>query len=444
MDNFREWKENGDMDEKTKSEITEILKEELVPAMGCTEPISIAYASAMCRSLLSSPPTAVRIYASPNIIKNVKSVVVPHTGGERGIEAASSIGIVGGREDLELQVLSEITKEDIEKSKKLRDEAEFTVLPSNKGYIFHIEVELENKDENATVEIAGTHTNVIRKERNGEVLFEKEYSETTTVRDVDRSILTIKNIVEYAESVDIDLIKDTIERQIEYNTAIAEEGLTSPRGANIGSILLKSYGESVHNKAKAYAAAGSDARMNGSERPVIINSGSGNQGLTASLPVIVYARDIGVSHNTLLRALVVSNLVTIHLKSGIGRLSAYCGATSAGAGAGAGVCYLYGGRENEISHTVVNALAIESGMICDGAKASCAAKIASAVEAGLLGMEMQKYGSEFYGGDGIVKKGVENTIDNVSRIAREGMRETDKTIIEIMTEKAGEGKKRGQ
>ena len=240
MDNFREWKENGDMDEKTKSEITEILKEELVPAMGCTEPISIAYASAMCRSLLSSPPTAVRIYASPNIIKNVKSVVVPHTGGERGIEAASSIGIVGGREDLELQVLSEITKEDIEKSKKLRDEAEFTVLPSNKGYIFHIEVELENKDEKASVEIAGTHTNVIRKERNGEVLFEKEYSETTTVRDVDRSILTIKNIVEYAESVDIDLIKDTIERQIEYNTAIAEEGLTSPRGANIGSILLKS------------------------------------------------------------------------------------------------------------------------------------------------------------------------------------------------------------
>lgn len=343
MDNFREWKENGDMDEKTKSEITEILKEELVPAMGCTEPISIAYASAMCRSLLSSPPTAVRIYASPNIIKNVKSVVVPHTGGERGIEAASSIGIVGGREDLELQVLSEITKEDIEKSKKLRDEAEFTVRPSNKGYIFHIEVELENKDEKASVEIAGTHTNVIRKERNGEVLFEKEYSETTTVRDVDRSILTIKNIVEYAESVDIDLIKDTIERQIEYNTAIAEEGLTSPRGANIGSILLKSYGESVHNKAKAYAAAGSDARMNGSERPVIINSGSGNQGLTASLPVIVYARDIGVSHNTLLRALVVSNLVTIHLKSGIGRLSAYCGATSAGAGAGAGVCYLYGG-----------------------------------------------------------------------------------------------------
>ena len=250
--------------------------------------------------------------------------------------------------------------------------------------------------------------------------------------------------MEYAESVDIDLIKDTIERQIEYNTAIAEEGLTSPRGANIGSILLKSYGESVHNKAKAYAAAGSDARMNGSERPVIINSGSGNQGLTASLPVIVYARDIGVSHNTLLRALVVSNLVTIHLKSGIGRLSAYCGATSAGAGAGAGVCYLYGGRENEISHTVVNALAIESGMICDGAKASCAAKIASAVEAGLLGMEMQKYGSEFYGGDGIVKKGVENTIDNVSRIAREGMRETDKTIIEIMTEKVSEGKKRGQ
>ena len=423
------------MDEKTKSEITEILKEELVPAMGCTEPISIAYASAMCRSLLSSPPTAVRIYASPNIIKNVKSVVVPHTGGERGIEAASSIGIVGGREDLELQVLSEITKEDIEKSKKLRDEAEFTVLPSNKGYIFHIEVELENREEKASVEIAGTHTNVIRKERNGEVLFEKEYSETTTVRDVDRSILTIKNIVEYAESVDIDLIKDTIERQIEYNTAIAEEGLTSPRGANIGSILLKSYGESVHNKAKAYAAAGSDARMNGSERPVIINSGSGNQGLTASLPVITYARDIGVSHNTLLRALVVSNLVTIHLKSGIGRLSAYCGATSAGAGAGAGVCYLYGGRENEISHTVVNALAIESGMICDGAKPSCSLKISSGVSTALLSALLSMEGKCVSSVEGIIDDDVDRSIRNLTSIGAEAMNQTDAMVLDIMTHK---------
>ena len=421
------------MDLKTISAITEILKEELVPAMGCTEPIAIAYASSIARSLLSSLPTSVTVYASPNIIKNVKSVVVPHTGGERGIEAAASIGIVGGREDLELEVLSKVGKEDIKRSRKLRKEAVFNVLPSKSGYIFHIRVEMENEKENSKVEIAGNHTNVILKERNGEVLFKKEYKESVEAKKTDRSILSIKTIAEYADSVDIEDIRETLERQIEYNTLIAEEGLHGTWGANIGAILLKSYGESVQNKAKAYAAAGSDARMNGSEKPVVINSGSGNQGLTASLPVIVYAKDLNVSHGTLLRALAVSNLVTIHLKSGIGSLSAYCGATSAGAGAGAGVCYLYGGRENEIAHTVVNALAIESGMICDGAKASCAAKIASAVEAGLLGMEMQKYGREFYGGEGIVKKGVENTIDNVSRIAREGMRETDKTIIEIMT-----------
>lgn len=421
------------MDIKTISAITEILKEELVPAMGCTEPIAIAYASSIARSLLSSLPTSVAVYASPNIIKNVKSVVVPHTGGERGIEAAASIGIVAGREDLELEVLSKVGEKDIERSKELRRDAKFTILPSESGYIFHIRVELKNNSESSAVEIAGNHTNVILKERNGQVLFRKEYKENVESKKTDRSVLSIKSISEYADSVDIESIRETLERQIEYNTAIANEGLHGTWGANIGSILLKSYGESVQNKAKAYAAAGSDARMNGSEKPVVINSGSGNQGLTASLPVIVYAKDLNVSHNTLLRALAVSNLVTIHLKSGIGSLSAYCGATSAGAGAGAGVCYLFGGRENEISHTVVNALAIESGMICDGAKASCAAKIASAVEAGLLGMEMQKYGSEFYGGDGIVKKGVENTINNVSRIAREGMRETDKTIIEIMT-----------
>ena len=421
------------MDIKTISAITEILKEELVPAMGCTEPIAIAYASSIARSLISSLPTSVTVYASPNIIKNVKSVVVPHTGGERGIEAAASIGIVAGREELELEVLSKVVEEDIERSKELRRDAKFTILPSESGYIFHIRVELKNDSESSAVEIAGNHTNIIVKERNGEVLYKKEYKDSVESKKTDRSILSIKSISEYADTVDIESIRETLERQIEYNTAIANEGLHGSWGANIGSILLKSYGESVQNKAKAYAAAGSDARMNGSEKPVVINSGSGNQGLTASLPVIVYAKDLNVSHNTLLRALAVSNLVTIHLKSGIGSLSAYCGATSAGAGAGAGVCYLFGGRENEIAHTVVNALAIESGMICDGAKASCAAKIASAVEAGLLGMEMQKYGSEFYGGDGIVKKGVENTIENVSRIAREGMRETDKTIIEIMT-----------
>lgn len=423
------------MERKLFDDITSILKEELIPAMGCTEPIAIAYASALAYSLLSSYPRSVKVFASPNIIKNVKSVIVPHTGGERGIEAACSIGIVGGRADKELQVLSFVTEEDIEKSRELRKNALFTVLPSESGYVFHIRVEIEGEGESSAVEIGGNHTNVILKEKDGVVIYRKEYQENKESHTIDRSCLTISNIVEYAENVELDEVRETLERQIEYNMAISKEGLNEKWGANIGSILLKSYGESVQNKAKAYAAAGSDARMNGSERPVIINSGSGNQGLTCSIPVIVYAKELGVSKDTLLRALLVSNLVTIHLKSGIGSLSAYCGATSAGCGAGAGVCYLYGGRENEIAHTVVNAIAIESGMICDGAKASCAAKIASAVEAGLLGMQMEKFGSQFYGGDGIVVKGVENTIDNVSRVAREGMRETDKTIIEIMTGK---------
>lgn len=422
------------MNETTIKQYTAILKEELVPAMGCTEPIAIAYASALCRDVLGDIPEKVKILASPNIIKNVKSVVVPNTGGERGIVAASAIGITGGKSEKELQVISSVTKEDIEESRKLRERAEFSVEKSPKDYIFHISIRMEKGVESAVVELAGNHTNVIEKEKNGKTLFSSPYEEAKDSHKTDRSILTVGGIVEYADSVDLEEVRETLERQIEYNSAIAEEGLHGTWGANIGQVLIKSYGESVNNKAKAYAAAASDARMNGCELPVVINSGSGNQGLTTSLPVIVYARELNVSHSTLLRALLVSNLVTIHLKSGIGALSAYCGATSAGCGAGAGICYLYGGRENEISHTIVNAIAIESGMICDGAKASCAAKIASAVEAGLLGMQMEKFGREFYGGDGIVVKGVENTIDNVSKVARIGMRETDRTIIQIMTE----------
>ena len=422
------------MDKRTEDEIVGIIKEELIPAMGCTEPIAIAYASALAKTLHEGEVESVKVIASPNIIKNVKSVVVPHTGGERGIAAASAIGIVAGKADMVLQVLSSVTEEDVERSRELRKKAQFSVERSTNDYLFFIRVEIKGSGSSGSVEIAGNHTNVILKEKDGKTVFRKEYREKEDSIPKDRSVLTIRNIVDFAENVDLDRVRDTLERQIQYNTAIAEEGLHGSWGANIGSILLRSYGESVHNKAKAYAAAGSDARMNGSERPVVINSGSGNQGLTCSLPVIVYARELCVSRDTMLRALLVSNLVTIHLKSGIGSLSAYCGATSAGCGAGAGISYLYGGRENEIAHTVVNAIAIESGMICDGAKASCAAKIASAVEAGLLGMQMQKYGSEFYGGDGIVKKGVENTIENVSKVARIGMRETDRTIIALMTE----------
>jgi len=284
------------------------------------------------------------------------------------------------------------------------------------------------------VRVIGSHTNVVSVKRNEDVLLEKPFVDAVAPAPQNRNLLTVEQIVAYADEVDVEEVRPTLQRQIDCNMAIAEAGLDGRYGATIGQILLRSYGDSVQNRAKAWAAAGSDARMNGCELPVIINAGSGNQGMTASIPVIIYAREMGVPEELLLRALVVSNLVTIHLKTGIGSLSAYCGATSAGAGAGAGICYLYGGRFEEIAHTVVNTLAINSGMICDGAKSSCAAKIASSVEAGLLGMQMNRHDSQFYGGDGIVVKGVENTIRAVSLLAREGMRATDDEIIHLMME----------
>ena len=409
-----------------------ILKEELVPAMGCTEPISVAYAAAKARQVLGFVPEKIAVTASPNIIKNVKSVIVPNTGSLRGIEAAAVAGAVAGCADEELQVLSHVTPEQITEIVAALKKIACTVSPSDNGQVFYIRAFVEGSGHTACVEITGNHTNITRIEKDGQALFASEYAETG--KQTDRSLLNVRDIIDFADAVSIDDIAPIFERQIAYNTAIADEGLRGNWGANIGSILLKSYGNSVHNRAKAYAAAGSDARMSGCELPVVINSGSGNQGLTASLPVIVYAKELNVGCDMLYRALAVSNLVTIHLKTGIGALSAYCGATSAGCGAGAGITYLYGGKYHEISHTIVNALAINSGMICDGAKPSCAAKIASAVEAGLLGMQMQSHDSQFYGGEGIVVKGVENTIRNVNSLAHDGMKETDRLIIQMMTE----------
>ena len=414
----------------------DILKAELVPAMGCTEPIAIAYAAALAAQTLGAVPEEVEVFSSPNIIKNVKSVVVPHTGGLQGIPAAAAAGIISGRADLKLEVLSGITQEQI---RMIRDYLEKTPISSGKSdkdFIFDIQVRVRAGQHTAFCEIAGSHTNVIRLEKDEEVLINLDFCEEDENESgddaPDYSLLNIRSIVDFADQVKLEDVKETLDRQIRYNTAISEEGLREHWGAQIGRVLMRAYGASVQNRAKAAAAAASDARMSGCELPVVINSGSGNQGITCSLPVIVYAREIGVSEELLLRALVVSNLVTIHLKTGIGRLSAYCGATSAGCGAGAGITYLYGGKYDEISHTVVNAIAIDSGMICDGAKPSCAAKIASAVEAGLLGWQMQSQGTEFFGGDGIVTKGVEETIKNVGRVARIGMAGTDREIIDIM------------
>ena len=426
------------MEQKLYQAYIDILKEELVPAMGCTEPISIAYAAAKAKQVLGCMPETIEISASPNIIKNVKSVIVPNTGSLRGIDAAAVAGAVAGNADDELQVLSHVTQEQIAEISKALHQIKCSVNSANNGYIFYIKVVMVGGGHSACVEINGNHTNISHVEKDGKTIFSKEYTETVCQSLTDHSLLNVQDIIAFADAVKIEDIEPILERQIAYNTAIADEGLHHCWGANIGRILLKSYGNSVHNRAKAYAAAGSDARMSGCELPVVINSGSGNQGLTASLPVIVYAKELNVGKEMLYRALTVSNLVTIHLKTGIGPLSAYCGATSAGFGAGAGITYLYGGKYHEIAHTIVNALAINSGMICDGAKPSCAAKIASAVEAGLLGMQMQSHDSQFYDGEGIVVKGVENTIRNVSSLAHDGMKETDKLIIQMMTQRVQE------
>ena len=412
----------------------QILREELVPAMGCTEPISIALAAAKAREALGMMPERCRVEVSGNIIKNVKAVTVPNTGGMKGIEASAAAGIVAGRAELELEVLSQVTPEEIESIRAFLDTAEIEVRPMLGDRIFYINVTVMTGEHFACCEIVDAHTNIIRIQRDEEILFLADGSDFSAgPEETDRSLLSVEEIVRFADCLDTVDVAELLERQIRYNTAIAAEGLTGGWGAEIGRTLLGVYGEDVATRAKAAAAAGSDARMSGCDMPVVIVSGSGNQGLTASLPVIEYARDMNADDDALYRALVVSNLITIHQKTGIGRLSAFCGAVSAGCGAAAGIAYLRGGRYDVVAHTIANTLAICSGMICDGAKPSCAAKIASAVDAGLMGYYMYVNGGhQFVGGEGIIQKGVENTIGNVGRLARLGMRGTDEEILDIM------------
>ena len=409
-----------------------LLARELVPAMGCTEPIAVAYAAAVAARELAILPETVDICVSANIIKNVKSVIVPNTGGLHGLEAAAAAGIVAGDPESKLLVISRVTPAQQKQIAAYLQRATFTVRESESGALFDICITLTGEGHQAVCRIAEDHTNIVSIQRDGETVYCRDLEESAPETSGDKELLTVEQIVAFADMLNVEDVKDIFDRQIACNMAIAQEGLQNHYGARIGQVLLKSHGDDVITRAKAYAAAASDARMGGCEKPVVINSGSGNQGITASVPVVIYARELGATEDQLYRALAVSNLVTLHLKSGIGPLSAYCGAISAGCGAAAGVTYLYGGKFREVAHTVVNALAINSGVICDGAKASCAAKIASAVEAGILGMEMFRQGSQFLGGDGIVTKGVENTIRNVSRLASEGMRKTDAEIIKIM------------
>lgn len=412
----------------------DILKEELRLAMGCTEPIAIAYSASIARSYLTDMPTEIHIGLSGNIIKNTKSVVVPATGGMHGIPAAVAAGTVANKPELVLEVLSSLTEVDVPKMKKLIEECPIQVRELDTNHIFEIIIEMKNQEETVTVRLLDRHTNLVYVEKNGEVLVRNEAEEEDGGIKTDRTLLTVENIVNFANEVNLEDVRELLERQISCNMAIAEEGMKNNYGACIGKVIYKNGNCSLADKARAFAAAGSDARMNGCELPVCIISGSGNQGMTASIPVVIYARELGKSEEEMLRALVLSDLITTHLKTGIGCLSAYCGAISAGCGAGAGIAYLQGGGFKEVAHTIVNSLAILSGTICDGAKSSCAAKIAMAVESGILGYEMYCNGQQFYGGDGIITKGVENTIRNVGQLAREGMAGTDKEIIKIMLE----------
>lgn len=414
----------------------DILIEELRVAMGCTEPIAIAYAAAIARHALGREPAEIKIKLSGNIIKNVKSVIVPSTSGMHGIESAVAAGVISGRYDLKLELLSALGESDVEKISDFKSKCKFDITELDSPCTFDLFIVAADGEKSAEVRISDYHTNVVSVRCGEEDLtafYRNESAEVgQSLKAADRSLLNVESIVEFADTAELDRIAPYLTEQIEMNTAIAREGLKNDYGACIGKLLCGAENPPLKERIKGYAAAGSDARMSGCELPVCIISGSGNQGITASVPIAVYAEAIGASREKMLRALIVSDLITVHQKTGIGTLSAYCGAISAGCGAGAGICYLRGGDYRRIAHTVVNSVAILSGTICDGAKPSCAAKIAMAVEAGFVGCEMAMSDKQFYGGDGIVTKGVENTIHNVGLLARDGMSGTDKEIIKIM------------
>lgn len=405
------------------------LAEELIPAMGCTEPIAIAYCAAVCREQLGCVPEAVEIWVSRNIIKNVKSVVVPNTNQMKGIEVACAAGIVAAHPERQLEVLAYITDSEKVELKELAESDKIKIHVSEEPDIFYIRIFLAAGNKNAEVTIRTDHTNVTCIKKNGVTILEKPI---VPAEEEAKSLWHIEEVLEAARNMPLEAVKALLQRQIAYNMAISKEGLTHDYGAGIGKILLHRDPDSLRTRARASAAAGSDARMNGCELPVVITSGSGNQGITASVPVVIYAQALAADEEKMLRAVLLSDLVTIYLKQGIGKLSAYCGAVSAGCGSGAGIAFLHDCTDAQIEHAVENALAINSGIICDGAKSSCAAKIAMAVEGGLLGFDMALAERNFAGGDGIVQETADETIAAVGKIASQGMVETDKEIIDVM------------
>ena len=413
----------------------QILNDELLPAMGCTEPIAIAYAAAKAREVLGLLPERTVVEASGNLIKNVKSVTVPNTGGLKGIEAAAAAGLIAGQPEKQLEVIADVPTQKKKEIAAYLQKKNITVRLAPSDLVLDLTVTVFAGCDTAKVRIVNEHTNLVLIEKNGKQYLNRQPCGENSSGDGTRKALSVDAILDFAKTCDLEDVKPVLERQIRYNSAIAQEGLRHPWGANIGKIIWECNDSAdVRVRAKAKAAAGSDARMSGCEMPVVINSGSGNQGLAVSLPVLEYAQALNATQEELYRALVLANLLGLHQKEGIGRLSAYCGAVSAGCAAGAGIAFLMHESDKVIKHTIVNCLAITSGMICDGAKPSCAAKIASSIDAALLALEMAQHGQQFKDGEGIVKKGVENTIQNVGRLGKDGMRETDKEILRMMLE----------
>ena len=423
--------------EKTNAKYQQYVKTlevELMAAMGCTEPIAISFAAAKAREVLGKMPERVVVEASGNLIKNVKSVIVPNTDGMKGIEAAAAVGVVAGKAEKKLEVISEVSDEQKAETKKFLEEKDITVKVAQSNIVFDLIVSVYAGEESAVVRIVDEHTNIVMIEKNGERLVDIPVADPVAEENKGDA-MSVEEILDFAKTCDIDDVRDVIKRQMDYNAAIADEGLKNSWGANVGRVIMDSNnGEDVRIRAKARAAAGSDARMSGCEMPVVINSGSGNQGITIAVPIMEYAKELNSTEEELYRALILANLLGLHQKAGIGRLSAYCGAVSAGCAAGAGIAYLMHESDWVIKHTIANCLAITSGIICDGAKPSCAAKIAASIDAALLALEMAKREQQFKGGEGIVKKGIENTIHSVAQLGKEGMRETDKEILKIMVE----------
>lgn len=424
-----------DMDSALYANYLAILKHELVPALGCTEPIAIAYAAAKARQILGDFPDAIEMQLSGNIIKNVKGVTVPNSGGMKGIDAAAVLGIVGGNADKALEVLEEIRPEHIEKTKELTSRHICSCTLAEGVSNLYIAAKVTKGEHYAEVTIVDQHTNITRIVKDGEILLSSESQEEEAKTDIDKSKLAVKDILDFADQVRIEDVEEILERQIRLNTAISQEGLDNNYGAQIGKTLMHVWGKGITTRACARAAAGSDARMGGCSMPVVINSGSGNQGMTVSLPVIAYAEEWEVSRQKLYRSLVVSNLIAIHQKHYIGSLSAYCGAVSAACGAGAGITYMYGGSYQQVSLTIINTLGNIGGIVCDGAKPSCAAKIASSVDATLMAFHLSIQNKSFLPGEGIIRGDVEETIKSMGYIGRVGMRETDTEILNIMIDR---------